>query len=114
MAILHVAYSKAKRHILGRNLKVPKSQKKDSENTLKLFYAASGSKKRLIFDKRQDFEKWQKWPYSMWAILRQKVHSGKEFKSAKITEEGLKKHIEIILCSKRLEKTPNIRRMTRF
>ena len=51
MAILHMGYSKAKRPILGRNLKVPKLQKKDSRNTVKLFYAANGSKKRLIFEK---------------------------------------------------------------
>ena len=44
MAILHVGYSKAKRPFLERNLKVPKSQKKDSRNTLKLFYAENGSK----------------------------------------------------------------------
>ena len=44
MAILHVGYSKAKKPLLGRNLKVPKSQKKDSRNTLKLFYVANGSK----------------------------------------------------------------------
>ena len=51
MAILHVAYSKAKKPVLGRNLKVPNSQKKDSRNTLNLFYAANGLKKRLIFEK---------------------------------------------------------------
>ena len=51
MAILHVGYRKAKRPILGRNLKVPKSQKKDSRNTYNFFYAANGSKKRLIFEK---------------------------------------------------------------
>ena len=51
MAILHVGYSKAKRPVLGRNLKVPKSQKKYSRNTLKLFYAANSSKKRLLFQK---------------------------------------------------------------
>ena len=44
MAILHVGYSKAKKPLLGRNLKVPKSQKKDSRNTLKLFYIVNGSK----------------------------------------------------------------------
>ena len=75
MAILHVGYSEAKRPILGRNLKVPKSQKKDSRNTFNLFYAANGSKKRLIFQKSQDFENWQKWPHCMgysmakWPIL---------------------------------------------
>ena len=51
MAILHMGYSKAKRPILGRNLKVTKSQQKESRNTLKLFYAANGSIKRLIFEK---------------------------------------------------------------
>ena len=51
MATLHVGYSKAKRPILGRNLKVPKSQQKESRNTLKLFYAANGLKKRPIFEK---------------------------------------------------------------
>ena len=65
MAVFHMGYSRAKRPILGRNLKVPKSQQKDSGNTLTLFYAANGWKKRLIFEKGQDFEKWQKWPYSI-------------------------------------------------
>ena len=75
MGILHVGYTKAKRPILGRNLKVPKSNQKDSRNTLNLLYSANGSMKRLIFEKKQDFEKWQKWPYCMgyskakWPIL---------------------------------------------
>ena len=46
-----MGYSKAKWRILGRNLKVPKSQQKDSRNTLKFFYAERGSKKRLLFEK---------------------------------------------------------------
>ena len=75
MGILHVGYSKAKKPRLGRNLKVPKSQKKDSKDTLNLFYAANGLKNRLIFENLQDFEKWQIWPYCMdyskakWPIL---------------------------------------------
>ena len=44
-----MGYSKAKWPTLGRNLKAPKSQQKDSRNTFKLFYAANGCKKCLIF-----------------------------------------------------------------
>ena len=51
MAILHMGYSKARRPIWEGILKVPKSQEKESRNTLKLFYATNGSKKRLIFEK---------------------------------------------------------------
>ena len=51
MAILYLGYSEVKWPILGRKLKVPKSQQKDSRNTLKLFYAANALKKRLIFEK---------------------------------------------------------------
>ena len=51
MVILHLGYSRGKRPILGRNLKVPKSMQKESRNTLKLFYPKSGLKKRLMFEK---------------------------------------------------------------
>ena len=55
MATLHVGYSKAKRPILGRNLKVPKSQQKESRNTLKLFYAAKRLEKTPIIRKLTKF-----------------------------------------------------------
>ena len=45
-----MGYSEAKWPFLGRNLKVPKSQQKDSRNLLKFFYAANGSKKCLVFE----------------------------------------------------------------
>ena len=79
MGILHVGYSKAKKPRLRRNLKVPKPQKKDSKDTLNLFYAPNGLKNRLILENLQDFEKWQIWPYSMdyskanWPILRRNL-----------------------------------------
>ena len=70
MAIMYVGYSKAKRPILGRTLKVPKSEKQHSRNTLKLFYAANGSKKRLIFE-NDKILKSGKSDHIAWAIVRQ-------------------------------------------
>ena len=35
---------------------------------LKLFYAENGSRKPVIFEKWQDLEKWQKWPYCIGKI----------------------------------------------
>ena len=93
LAILHMGYSKPKRPILGTNLKVPKSQKKDSRNTVKLFHAANGSMKRLIFEKGQDFEKWPKWPYCMGYSKAKWPIFGTEFKSAKnIAKRTLETH----------------------
>ena len=45
MATLHMGYSKAKGRILGRNLKVPKSQQKESRNTLKFFLCSKMARK---------------------------------------------------------------------
>ena len=44
-------YSKAKWSVLGLNLKVPKICLNDSLETLQMFYAKNGLKKRLIFEK---------------------------------------------------------------
>ena len=43
-----------------------------------------------------------------WPIL------GRNLKVPKSQQKGLQKHIKVVLCRKRLEKTPNIRKMTNF
>ena len=71
MAILHVGYNKAKRPILGRNLKVPKSQQKDSRNTYKLFYAEKRLEKNAYYSKNDKILKSGKNGHIAWAIVRQ-------------------------------------------
>ena len=91
-----------------------KTCEKRFTNTLKLFYAKNGSKKQLIFEKWQHFENDQKWPqckgYSPCKILT----LGQKIKLLKICEKRLCKHIKVVLCKKRLEKTDNIRKMRAF
>ena len=43
-----------------------------------------------------------------WPIL------GRNLKVPKSQQKGLQKHIKVVLCRKRLEKTPNVRKMKGF
>ena len=69
------------------------------------------SKKQLIFEKWEHFEYGQKWPqckgYSPCKILT----LGQKIKLLKTCEKPFYKHIKLVLCKKRLEKTANIRKM---
>ena len=68
-----MGYSKAKWPYFGTEFKSAKIVEKSTLETHQTCsMQRSGSKKRLIFEKLQDFEKWQQWPYCMWAIVRQK------------------------------------------
>ena len=94
--------------------KLPKTCKNVSTNTFQLFYAKKGSKKQLIFEKWEHFENGQKWPqckgYSPCKILT----LGQKIKLPKTCEQRPYKHIRVVLCKKRLQKTANIRKMRTF
>ena len=83
--------------------KYPKNKvaKNVSTNPFKLFYAKNGCKKKL--NKWDHFENCQKWPqskgYSPCKLLR------KEW--PKTCQKRFYKHIQNVLCKKRLQKTAN-------
>ena len=83
-------------------------------NTFKLFYVKNGSKKRLIFEKWDYFENGQKWPqfkgYSPCKILS----LGQKIEMRKTCEKPFYKHIQVVLCKTRLQKTANSREMRAF
>ena len=85
-----------------------------STNTLELFYEKDGSKKQLILGKWEHFENGQKWPeckgYSPCKILS----LGQKIKLPKTCQKRFYKHIRVVLCKKRLEKTANIRKIRAF
>ena len=100
--------------ILGHKINCLKHAKNVSTNTFQLFYAKKGSKKQLIFEKWEHFENGQKWPqckgYSPCKILT----LGHKIKLPKICEKRFYKHIQVVLCKKRLQKTANIKKMRAF
>ena len=65
-------------------------------------------KKQLIFEKWEHFENGQKWPqckgYSPCKILS----LGQKIKLPKTCQKRFYKHIRVVLCKKRLQKTANI------
>ena len=97
-----------------KNSKYQKHAIKDSTTTLDLFYAKNGSKKQLIFEKWDYFENWQKWPLCKGYSLCKVVSLGQKLKLRKECEKQLQKHITVVLCKKRLQKTANIRKMRPF
>ena len=107
--IAHAKYS-----VWVNNQNCLKRPKNASTNTFKLFYAKSGSKKLLIFEKWEHFESGQKWPqckgYSPCKILT----LGQKIKLPKTCEKRFYKHFEVVLCKKPLQKTANIRKMRAF
>ena len=107
-------YSPCKILTLGQKIKLPKTCEKRFYKHIKLFYAKNGSKKQLIFEKWEHFENGQKWPqckgYSPCKILT----LGQKIKLPKTCEKRFYKHIRVVLCKKRLQKTANIRKMRAF
>ena len=93
---------------LAQKLKCQKHAKKDSTSTLQLYYAKNGSKKQLIFEKRDHFENWQKWPQCKGYSLCKMASLGRKLKMPKTCDKRFYKHITLVLCKKRLQKAANI------
>ena len=108
-AIAHAKYS-----VWVKKYNCLKHAKNVSTNTLKVLYAKNGSKKQLIFVKLEHFKNGQIWPrckgYSPCKILS----LGQKLQSPKTCQKRFYKHIEVVLCKKRLQKTANIRKMRAF
>ena len=88
------------------------------ETSLEARYSCSvqktASKKHLLFKKLQVFENRQNWSQCIGYSLCKMVSLGQNLKFQKRREKRLENHIRFILCKKRLQKTPNIRKMTCF
>ena len=98
-AIAHAYYS-----VWVKKWNCLKHAKNVSTNTFKLFYAKNTSRKQLIFEKWEHFENDQKWPqwkgYSPCILLS----LGQNIKLPKTCENHFYKHIQVVLCKKRLKK----------
>ena len=107
-------YSPCKILTLGHKINLPKICKKRFYKHIKNVLWKNGSKKQLIFEKWEHFENGQKWPqckgYSPCKILT----LGHKIKLPKICEKRFYKHIQVVLCKKRLKKTANIRKLRAF
>ena len=104
----------AKWSVWVKNSNCEKHAKNSSRSTLQLYYAKNGSKKELIFEKREHFENWQKWPQCKGYSLCKVVSLAQKLKISKTCDKRLYKHIRLVLCKKRLQKTANIRKMRPF
>ena len=88
--------------------------KNDSTITLELLYAKNGWKKNLILEKREHFENSQNWPRGKGYRLCKIATLGQKLKMPKTCEKRFYSHIRVVVCKKRLEKTPNIGKMRAF
>ena len=70
--------------------------------------------KKVIFEKQDHFENWQKWPPSKGYSLCKMVTLGQKLKMKKNMLKTFLQDIAVVLCIKRLQKTANIRKMRPF
>ena len=108
-------YSPCKILSLDQKIKLPKTCEKRFYKHIKVVLCKKRlQKKQLIFEKWEHFENGQKWPqckgYSPCKILS----LGQKIKLPKTCEKRFYKHIKVVLCKKRLQKTANIRKMRAF
>ena len=76
-----------------------------------MFYAKNGWKKQLIFEKWDHFENCQKWPQCKGYSPCKTLSLGQKIKLPETCQNHLYKHIKVLLCKKRLEKTANIQKV---
>ena len=107
-------YSHWKGVSLAQKVKMPKRCENHSTTTLQLLCARSRSKKHLIFEKWENFENGQNWPWWKGYSLCKIVNLAQKLKIQKKWEKRLYDHIRVVVCKKPLQKTPNIRKMRAF
>ena len=107
-------YSLCKMPSLAQTLKLPKTCVKRHHKHITAVLFKKPSKKHLIFEKWDDFENRQKWPLCKGYSLCKMVSLRQKINMLKTCEKRLYKHVTIVLCKRRLEKTANIRKTGRF
>ena len=109
-AIAHAkAIAFAKWSVWVKNWKCQKHAKTQSTRTVQLFCAEKDARK-----KHQIFEKWDNFenqPSCKGYSLCKMISSGQQLKMPKTCENQFYNNSTVVLCKKRLEKTPNIREM---
>ena len=101
----------AKWSVWVKNSKGQKGSKNDSTSTLELFCAKNRWKKHQIFEKWDHFE--NRLPCKGYRLCKM-VSLGQKLTRPKTCEKRFYKHVRVVLCKKRLEKTPYIREMRPF
>ena len=128
MQRLHTAF--AKWSVLVKNSKSQNHVKNVFRITLELFCAKNGSKKHLTDKKWQLFQNRQTWSVTMqgqepingllaraiafakWSVLVKNSNSQNHVKN--VSRTTLELFIRVVLYKKRLQKTPNISKITTF
>ena len=104
-------YSPCKILTLGQKTKFQKKFQIHSTNNVELFCAKSRSKKHQIFEKWEHFENRPSCNgYSPFKILT----LSQKLKFQKTCQNPFYKSFRVVLCKKRLQKSPNIREMRAF
>ena len=116
-----IAHAKAiaftKWSVWVKNLKCQKHAKNHSTRAAELFCAINGSKKHLILKKWDNFENRPSCkgysPCKGYTVCKM-VSLGQKLKMPKTCEKPFYKSSRVVLCNKRLQKTPNIKEMRQF
>ena len=103
-------YSLCKIISSSQKIKMLRTCKKELYNHVKVLLC----KKRLIFEKWEDFENWQKWSPRKGYSLCKIISSTQKIKMLTTCKKELYNHLKVLLCKRRFEKTANIREMRGF
>ena len=117
-AIAHAkAIAFAKCSVWVKKLKCQKHAKNKSTRTAQLFCAKNGTKKHQILEKRDNLENRPSTkgfsPCKRFSLCKM-VCLGQKLKTPKTCEKQFYNNSTVVLCKKRLEKTPNIGEMRQF
>ena len=99
---------------LGQKWKMPKTCEKRFYNHIRVVVCKKRLQKHLIFEKWEHFENSQNWPRGKGYRLCKIATLGQKLKMPKTCEKRFYNHIRVVVCKKRLQKTPNIRKMRAF
>ena len=104
-------YSPCKILTLGQKIKLPKTCKKCCYKHIQVILCKKRLQKTAHIRKMGVFWKWPQYKgYSPCKILS----LGQKIKLPKTCEKRLYKHIQVVLCKKRLQKTAPMRKITAF
>ena len=110
------AYSPCKILSLGQKIKLPKTCENRFYKLIKVVLCKKTARKNSYYSKKwKHFENCQKWPICKGYSPCKLFSLGpKKMKLPKTCEKRFHKHITVVVCKKRLEKTANIPKMSAF
>ena len=93
---------------------MPKTCQKRFYNHVRVVVCKKRLQKTPNIRKMRAFEKSQNWPRGKGYRLCKIATLGQKLKMPKTCQKRFYNHVRVVVCKKRLQKTPNIRKMRAF